>query len=145
MSYYGAERERTFKAYNLADYDPSRVTGLYNIPTLEAEHHIPSKLIAFNKMLSEKDNITLIKTDISPDNESIIKDDITNPNLELYNDVDIIYSIRPPSELQPYLVKLAEKIDAMLIIKPLTGEELNTPRVKMKLKNFKKASFYILR
>ena len=97
------------------------------------------------QMLSEKDNITLIKTDISPDNESIIKDDITNPNLELYNDVDIIYSIRPPSELQPYLVKLAEKIDAMLIIKPLTGEELNTPRVKMKLKNFKKASFYILR
>ena len=97
------------------------------------------------QMLSEKDNITLIKTDISPDNESIIKDDITNPNLELYNDVDIIYSIRPPSELQPYLVKLAEKIDAMLIIKPLTGEELNTLRVKMKLKNFKKASFYILR
>ena len=97
------------------------------------------------QMLSEKDNITLIKTDISPDNESIIKDDITNPNLELYNDVDIIYSIRPPSELQPYLVKLAEKIDAMLIIKPLTWEELNTPRVKMKLKNFKKASFYILR
>ena len=97
------------------------------------------------QMLSEKDNITLIKTDISPDNESIIKDDITNPNLELYNDVDIIYSIRPPSELQQYLVKLAEKIDAMLIIKPLTGEELNTPRVKMKLKNFKKASFYILR
>ncbi|WP_405304087.1 UPF0146 family protein [Methanobrevibacter sp.] len=97
------------------------------------------------QMLSEKDNITLIKTDISPDNESIIKDDITNPNLELYNDVDIIYSIRPPSELQPYLVKLAEKIDAMLIIKPLTGEELNTPRVKMQLKNFKKASFYILR
>ena len=97
------------------------------------------------QMLSEKDNITLIKTDISPDNESIIKDDITNPNLELYNDVDIIYSIRPPSELQPYLVKLAEKIDAMLIIKPLTGEELNTLRVKMKLKNFKKASFYIFR
>lgn len=55
MSYYGAERERTFKAYNLADYDSSRATGLYNIPTLEAEYHIPSKLIAFNKMLSEKD------------------------------------------------------------------------------------------
>ena len=97
------------------------------------------------EMLSEKDNITLIKTDIKPDNATVIKDDITNPNLDLYKDVDIIYSIRPPSELQPHLVKLALKIDCQLIIKPLTNEDLNTGRVKMKLKNFKKASFYILR
>ena len=103
------------------------------------------KFDKISQMLSKKDNITLIKTDINPDNESVIKDDITNPNLELYKDVDIIYSIRPPSELQPYLVKLATKVNAMLIIKPLTGEDLNTPKVKMQLKNFKKASFYILR
>ena len=96
-------------------------------------------------MLSERENITLIKTDISPANESVIKDDITNPNLDLYRDVDIIYSIRPPSELQPHLVNLSRKINAMLIIKPLTGEDLNTPRVNMQLKNYKKASFYILR
>lgn len=96
-------------------------------------------------MLEEKDNITLIKTDIQPANESIIKDDITNPNLEFYRDVDIIYSIRPPSELQPHLINLKRKTDAMLIIKPLTGEELNTPNANMQLKNYKKASFYILR
>lgn len=95
--------------------------------------------------LSEKDNITLIKTDIIPADDTVIKDDITNPNLDLYNDTDIIYSIRPPGELQPYLVRLAQKVDAQLIIKPLTNEDLNTGRVKMKLKNFKKASFYILR
>ncbi len=95
--------------------------------------------------LSEKENITLIKTDIQPADSTIIKDDITNPNLDLYANTDIIYSIRPPSELQPYLVKLAQKIDSQLIIKPLTNEDLNTGRVKMKLKNFKKASFYILR
>ena len=96
-------------------------------------------------MLSERENITLIKTDISPANESVIKDDITNPNLDLYRDVDIIYSIRPPSELQPHLVNLSRKINAMLIITPLTGEDLNTPKVNMQLKNYKKASFYILR
>ena len=95
--------------------------------------------------LSKQDNITIIKVDILPDNPTVIKDDITNPNLELYEGIDIIYSIRPPSELQPYLVKLAQKIDSQLIIKPLTNEDLNTPRVKMKLKNFKKSSFYILR
>ena len=96
-------------------------------------------------MLSERDNITIIKTDISPADESVIKDDITSPDLDLYKGVDIIYSIRPPSELQPYLVKLADELDCQLIIKPLTNEDLNTGRVKMKLKNFRKASFYTLR
>ena len=95
--------------------------------------------------LSSKDNITLIKTDIDPKDDTVIKDDITNPDLDLYKDIDIIYSIRPPSELQPYIVKLAQTVDAQLIIKPLTNEDLNTGRVKMKLKNFKKASFYTLR
>ena len=96
-------------------------------------------------MLSERDNITIIKTDIIPADESVIKDDITRPDLNLYRDIDIIYSIRPPSELQPYLVDLALEVDSQLIIKPLTNEDLNTGRVKMRLKNFKKASFYTLR
>jgi hypothetical protein len=95
--------------------------------------------------LASKDNITLIKTDISPKDDTVIRDDITNPNLDLYMDVDIIYSIRPPSELQPYLAKLAVEIGSQLIIKPLTNEDLNTGKAKMKLKNFKRASFYTLR
>ena len=95
--------------------------------------------------LASKDNIDLIKTDIAPKDESVIRDDVTNPDLELYEDIDIIYSIRPPSELQPYLVKLACRTGSQLIIKPLTNEDLNTGRVKMKLKNFKRASFYTLR
>ena len=95
--------------------------------------------------LSNHENITIIKTDIRPKDPSVIKDDITSPNLELYDNTDIIYSIRPPSELQPHLVNLALKIDSQLIIKPLTNEDLNTGRAKMKLKNFKKASSYILR
>ena len=95
--------------------------------------------------LNERENITIIKTDISPKDATVIRDDITNPDIDIYKDVDIIYSIRPPSELQPHLVRLAEKIDSQLIIKPLTNEDLNTGRVKMKLKNFKKASFYTLR
>lgn len=95
--------------------------------------------------LANKENVTIIKTDIIPKDSSVIKDDITNPNLELYEDVDIIYSIRPPSELQPHLVDLARKIDSQLIIKPLTNEDLNTPKVNMKLKNYNRASFYILK
>ena len=95
--------------------------------------------------LASRDNITLIKTDIAPKDASVIRDDVTNPNLKLYQDVDIIYSIRPPSELQPHLVNLAYEIKSQLIIKPLTNEDINTGRVKMKLKNFKRASFYTLK
>ena len=95
--------------------------------------------------LSEKENITVVKVDINPKDNSIIKDDITNPNLGIYDGVSLIYSIRPPSELQPYLVSLAKKINSQLIIKPLTNEDLNTGKVNMKLKNFKKANFYTLR
>ena len=95
--------------------------------------------------LDERENITVIKTDINPADDSVIMDNITRPDMTLYRDADIIYSIRPPSELQPHIARLALKTGSKLIIKPLTNEDLNTPGVRMKLKNFKKASFYVLR
>ena len=103
------------------------------------------KFLEISEILSSKENVTLIRTDINPKDSTVIKDDITNPNMKIYENTNLIYSIRPPSELQPYLVKLANNINAQLIIKPLTNEDLNTGKVKMKLKNFKKASFYCLR
>ena len=94
--------------------------------------------------LNSKENVEIIKTDISPNDPDVIKDDITNPDLKIYNGVDIIYSIRPPHEIQPHLIRLALKINSQLIIKPLFNEDLNTGNVKMKLENYKKASFYTL-
>ena len=93
--------------------------------------------------LDEHENVEIIKTDISPNDSSVIKDDITKPDLDLYKDTDIIYSIRPPSELQPYIIDLAIKTNSKLIIKPLFNEDINSKKVKLKLKNYKKASFYI--
>ena len=103
------------------------------------------KFLEISEILSSKENVTLIRTDINPKDSTVIKDDITNPNMKIYENTNLIYSIRPPSELQPYLVKLANNINAQLIIKPLTNEDLNTGKAKMKLKNFKRASFYCLR
>lgn len=87
-------------------------------------------------------NIDILMTDISPSNKDIIQDDISNPDIQLYKNAKVIYSIRPPSEIQPYLRKIADKIDnSILIIKPLFNEDLNTGR-KMRLVNYKKAVFY---
>lgn len=94
--------------------------------------------------LNKNEHITIIKTDISPNDNEVIKDDITNPNLKLYKDADILYSIRPPSELQPYIEELSQKVNGIFIIKPLCNEDLNIKSRKAKLKNYKKASFYIL-
>ena len=93
--------------------------------------------------LDEHENVEIIKTDISPNDLRVIKDDITKPDLDLYKDTDIIYSIRPPSELQPYIIDLAIKTNSKLIIKPLFNEDINSKKVKLKLKNYKKASFYV--
>lgn len=102
------------------------------------------KFTQVHDYLDSQENIEIIKTDISPNDPTVIKDDITKPNPDLYKDLDIIYSIRPPSELQPYIIDLALKTNTKLIIKPLFNEDINSRRVKLKLKNYKKASFYTL-
>ena len=101
------------------------------------------KFFDVSDYLNKFDNLELILTDINPSKDNIFKDDIMNPNLNLYDGVDLIYSIRPPYELQPFLISLQEKIGAVLIIKPLTGEALNVKNRKMRLKTYKKTSFYI--
>ena len=102
------------------------------------------KFTQVHDYLDSQENIEIIKTDISPNDPTVIKDDITKPNPDLYKDLDIIYSIRPPSELQPYIIDLALKTNTKLIIKPLFNEDINSRRIKLKLKNYKKASFYTL-
>ena len=101
------------------------------------------KFQTISKNLSEKENIDIIMTDIDPANENIIKDDVFNPNMSIYNGADILFSIRPPAELQEAIMKIRDEVNATLIIKPLFNEDLNMKTKKMKLKNFNRASFYI--
>ncbi|MCC7559100.1 MAG: hypothetical protein KO318_01520 [Methanobacterium sp.] len=83
----------------------------------------------------------IILTDIKPYHDWIILDDIRQPDLKIYKDAGLIYSIRPPEELHPYLENLSREIGADLIIKPLSTDSINT-KEKMNLVNFKKAVFY---
>ena len=101
------------------------------------------KFQTISKNLSEKENIDIIMTDIDPANENIIKDDVFNPNMSIYNGADILFSIRPPAELQEAIMKIRDNANATLIIKPLFNEDLNMKTKKMKLKNYNRASFYI--
>lgn len=47
-SYYGDEREKTFNAYRLHEFDNTRTAGYYQFPTVKACHYVPDDLIGFN-------------------------------------------------------------------------------------------------
>lgn len=103
------------------------------------------KYYDISNYLNKQENVNLKMTDINPSREDIIKDDIKNPNMEIYENSNVIYSIRPPYEIQPYLIKISKKVNSELIIKPLTGETLHSDCKNMKLKTYKKISFYTTR
>ena len=85
--------------------------------------------------------VNIIMTDIKPYHDQIILDDIRQPDLKIYKDAGLIYSIRPPEELHPYLENLSNITGADLIIKPLSTDSISTQK-KMDLVNYKKAVFY---
>lgn len=71
--------------------------------------------------------VHVFATDIRPYYYNDIKvfvDDVKNPLFILYEDIDLVYSMRTPSELVPYMINLAKKIPADLIVKPLSSEYL---------------------
>lgn len=70
----------------------------------------------------------LVVTDIEepeelPEGVKFVRDDVTEPNVQIYEDASLVYSIHPPLELQPSLFKIARKVGADLLIKPIAGEE----------------------
>lgn len=53
--YYGDERERTYNAYNLEDFDEADTEGFYQMPKLYPCNTIPDDIKSFNYMLSATD------------------------------------------------------------------------------------------
>jgi len=68
----------------------------------------------------------------------VITDDITEPEIALYGGVRLLYSLRPPPELVPYMKKLARRLPADLIVKPLASEHLERP-----LRRHQDTTFYL--
>lgn len=103
------------------------------------------KILEPSNILKEELPDTEIKlVDIYPSNDTIIEDDITNPTPMIYKDADLIYSIRPPEELQKDIINLGLKYNSDIIIKPLFTEEINyNLQSKLKLVNYKRTAFYL--
>jgi uncharacterized protein len=85
--------------------------------------HFPD--MAFSLM---ERGVKVMATDIYPfqyDGLNVVTDDITAPELSIYENVKLLYSMRPPSELVPYMKRLAGMISADLIVKPLSSEYMD--------------------
>jgi uncharacterized UPF0146 family protein len=72
-----------------------------------------------------------------------VKDDVTNPDLGLYRGVSLIYSIRPPMEIQRNIIELSERIGSDLLVKPLGCEIIEDTRLN--LINFQGLALWVLR
>ncbi|MBI5253126.1 MAG: hypothetical protein HY930_01830 [Euryarchaeota archaeon] len=83
-------------------------------------------------------NARVIATDVA--GRGVIIDDITRPDVSIYENAELIYSIRPPPELYPYLESIARRVGADLIIRSLSSDFVKT---RGKIINYKKASFYL--
>lgn len=88
----------------------------------------------------------LIVTDVAeppalPEQVKFVRDDITKPDLRIYEGAALIYAVRPPPELQPYLLEVARGVGADLLIKPLAGESM--PLRGGTLINYQGIAFYV--
>lgn len=97
-----------------------------------------------------KDKIDILVTDINPQNFTAVKfclDDIFNPDLGIYRNASLIYSIRPPIDIQDAIAKIAKEVGSDLLIRPFGNEkaELNKYFKEHSLINYKKARFYLYR
>lgn len=74
---------------------------------------------------------------------SVVEDDIFSPNLDLYRGASLLYSIRPPLEMQIAMGRLAQKVGADVIVRPLVDEVARIPGFSRTLVNEGEARFYL--
>ncbi len=106
---------------------------------------IGSNLEVIEELKENLSGCQLVATDVRkvsvPEGVEFFQDDIFDPDLEVYQDADLIYLLRASPELYSQIVSIGMENKVDLLLKPLSSEE--SPN-KGKLINFRGAFFYIL-
>ena len=66
----------------------------------------------------------------------VIRDDISEPDISAYRGVQLLYALRPPPELVPYMTCLAKGLPADLIAKPLASDRVGGRLIRHKDSTF---------
>jgi hypothetical protein len=73
----------------------------------------------------------LICTDVTgsgPEGLHYVKDDVFKPHMEVYSGASLIYSIRPPVDMQGPMASIAREVGADLLIRPFSSERTDLRR-----------------
>jgi uncharacterized UPF0146 family protein len=117
-------RQNSHRYQGLVDY----ISGKYRDSVEIGIGHFPD--VALDLL---KQGVKVFATDIKQiqyDGLIVVMDDITEPDFSLYSSVDLIYSLRPPPELVPYIIRFAKAISADVIVKPLASDYLGGKMIR---------------
>jgi uncharacterized UPF0146 family protein len=76
---------------------------------------------------------------------TVFSDDIFRPKMQLYDCASLIYSIRPPMEIQHAISDVAAAVGADILIRPLSGEIASIKGFSRRLVNWDGAAFYLFK
>jgi len=74
---------------------------------------------------------------------AVVADDIFSPKMEIYRGASLLYSIRPPLELQLAMGQVAARTGADVLVRPLGDEVAELPGLTRRLVNFGQARFFL--
>ncbi|MCD1294492.1 hypothetical protein CUJ83_05695 [Methanocella sp. CWC-04] len=94
-----------------------------------------------------KNDFDVICTDIheeGPHGLNYVRDDIFNPDMGIYEGASLVYSIRPPVDMQDSIAAIARKCGADLIIRPFSTEKTDLRKYfrNFRCVNYKSAVFF---
>jgi len=97
-----------------------------------------------------KDKLDVVVTDVNEQKYAGVRfcrDDIFKPDMGIYRNASLIYSIRPPIDLQDAIAAICKNVGADLIIRPFGNEKADLRRYfkEYSIVNYKKARFYLYR
>ena len=95
-----------------------------------------------------KDKLDIVVTDTNEQEYAGVRfcrDDIFAPDMGIYKNATLIYSIRPPIDIQAALAGVAKEVGADLLMRPFGNEKADLRRIykNCALLNYKKARFYL--
>lgn len=99
-------------------------------------------------ILTQCSSLSVVVTDIEErllEGLHVEKDDIFSPRLDLYRGASLLFSIRPPLELQLAMGRAAARVGADVLIRPLDDEVADLPGFVRRLVNAGEARFYLFR
>lgn len=101
---------------------------------------------ALEVLREELPGCELVATDVrevsTPEGVIFRSDDVTDPEVDIYRDADLIYSIRAPVEFYSPILELADEVGADVLVKPASSEE--APGWG-EVVNYSGVAFYVLR